>query len=406
VITSSSSRVRGRVIWAGALLAALVAAPAAAQQSRAGSTSSIGALKLSTPVLLAAGAPAPAPAAQASTADVASFFSGVEFTGFVDFYYLYNFAAQNPTFRAFDVTHNSFSLNLAEIALEKKPSDDMRSGYRIDFQYGPSATVVNGGGSFENIQQAYLSYLAPVGKGLQFDFGKFSTPIGAEVVETRDNWNYSRSLLFNWAEPLHHMGIRLSYPVSDQVGLALFAVNGWNNPTDNNTGKTFGVNLTLKPSDDVAVAATFMGGPEQGGNNDNWRNTLDAVLTYTISPKLSFMANYDWVHEKDQAGAGTGTQALQGIAGYLKLQVNDMVAISPRFEYLSDSDGVVLTPGTSQKMKDGTLTLDIKHSDGVRLLIEYRRDFSDQDAWLKKDLVTPVNHQDSLTFGLVYAFGM
>jgi predicted porin len=330
----------------------------------------------------------------------------VEFTGFVDFYYLYNFTAQNPTFRAFDVTHNSFSLNLAELALEKKPSEDDRAGYRLDFNYGPTATVVNGGGSFENIQQAYLSYLAPVGKGLQFDFGKFGTPIGAEVAETRDNWNYSRSLLYNFAEPLHHMGIRLSYPVSDQVGLSLFLVNGWNNPADNNTGKTGGASLSLKPSDSLSIVATFLGGPEQAGNNDNLRTALDAVLTYTITPQLTFMGNYDWVHEKDQAGTGTGTQALQGGAAYLKIQVNDMFAISPRFEYLSDSDGVAFTPGTGQKVKDGTLTLDIKHSDGVRLLIEYRRDFSDKDSWLKKDLVTPVNHQDTVAFGLVYAFGM
>ena len=31
---------------------------------------------------------------------------------------------------------------------------------------------------------------------------------GAEVIETHSNWNYSRSLLFAWAIPYYHMGLR------------------------------------------------------------------------------------------------------------------------------------------------------------------------------------------------------
>ena len=84
--------------------------------------------------------------------------------------------------RNFEVTHNSFSLNLAEIALEKKPTADSRGGFRIDLDYGPTANIVHGsepGGTaiFQNIEQAYVSYLAPAGSGLQLDFGEFVTPI-------------------------------------------------------------------------------------------------------------------------------------------------------------------------------------------------------------------------------------
>jgi len=32
------------------------------------------------------------------------------------------------------------------------------------------------------------------------------TPAGAEVVESKDNWNYSRGLLFAWAIPYFHFG--------------------------------------------------------------------------------------------------------------------------------------------------------------------------------------------------------
>src|SRR2546425_10600379 len=55
-----------------------------------------------------------------------SFFRSTELSGFVDAYYGYNF--NHPTgdapLRNFDTKHNQFSLNLAEIALEKKPTAD------------------------------------------------------------------------------------------------------------------------------------------------------------------------------------------------------------------------------------------------------------------------------------------
>ena len=134
----------------------------------------------------------------------------IDISGFVDFYYGYNFntpATGQAQVRNFDVQHNSFSLNLAEVAFERKPTNESRGGFRVDLDYGPAAQMVHasepgGPAVFQNILQAYVSYFAPIGSGLQFDFGKFATPMGNEVIKTRDNWNYSRSLLFTLAEPV------------------------------------------------------------------------------------------------------------------------------------------------------------------------------------------------------------
>ena len=103
--------------------------------------------------------------------------------------------------------------------------------------FEPGGTTI-----YQNIQQAYVSYLAPVGNGsLQVDFGKFVTPAGYEVIETKDNWNYSRGLLFALAIPYYHMGMRAAYSPNDKVTVTGFLFNGWNNVVDNNTGKTVGV---------------------------------------------------------------------------------------------------------------------------------------------------------------------
>src|SRR2546426_6714015 len=224
----------------------------------------------------------------------------------------------------------------------------------MDFDYGPTQDIVNatepaGPHIFRNIGQAYLSYQAPLGKGLQIDVGKFVTPAGAEVIETKDNWNYSRSLLFALAIPYYHMGVRATYNVNDKVALAGYLVNGWNDAVDNNSGKTIAFQAVVKPHPKVSVVANFMGGPEQKSDTADKRYLWDGVVTFNATPTLSLMANYDY--GKDRI-AGVPVR-WQGVAGYARWQATPSWALTPRFEWLDDGDGFM--SGTSQTLKEVTL---------------------------------------------------
>ena len=339
-------------------------------------------------------------------AGILSFFRKTEVTGFVDVYYGYNFnrpAGDNTPLRNFDIKHNQFALNLAELALEKKPTSDSRIGYRMDLDFGPTTDLVhsfepNGGSeTFKNIQQGYLSYLAPVGKGLQIDVGKFVTQHGAEVIETKDNWNYSRSLLFALAIPYYHVGARALYSPNDKVTFGGFLVNGWNNSTENNHRKTYGVMLALKPTSKLSIVENYMGGPEQPNDDHDWRHLYDTTVTYTFNPTVSVMANYDYGHDRI-AGANVHWQ---GIATYLRLQANKWLAFTPRFEWYDDHDG--FTTGAPQTVKEITLTSEHKIGNGLLTRLEYRRDFSDK-LFFPKQFDRVVRAQSTITFGIVYAF--
>ena len=410
---------------AGALLLALAAIPAAAQQNdpigrglaaavkkaamAAASTSS--AADAQEPAAAPAGEQAPAAASGDATM---KFFAGTELFGFVDTYYAYNF--NKPTsacttvgggvaifncLHNFDVAHNAFSLNLAELALEKKPTPDSRGGFRVDLDYGSAAAIVAGfepGGTsiYQNIQQAYLSYLAPAGKGtVQLDFGKFVTHNGNEVIETKDNWNYSRSLLFALAIPYYHMGVRATYSPTEKVSVMGEITNGWNNVVDNNTGKTVGAEILYKPNSMLTVVQNYTGGPEQTATNAGWRHLSDTVVSYALNKETSLAFNYD-------IGKDKGTDQLwQGIAAYLKYQGNDWFAVVPRYEYLKDKDAFMT--GTSQNMQEFTLTLEFKHKDGVMMRVEYRGDFANTPYFLN-DTTTLKKNQQAVMVGWVYAF--
>jgi Putative beta-barrel porin-2, OmpL-like. bbp2 len=389
VMKGDSAGSRVRAVVAGAFLSTAIVAPAAAQQSP--------------------------PAAASTENPVLTFFKNTELSGFVDTYYSYNFntpakpcttvggVAIFNCLHNFDVAHNSFSLNLAELALEKKPTADSRGGFRIDLDYGSAAGIVAGaepGGTslYQNIQQAYGSYLAPTGKGsLQFDFGKFVTMMGNEVIETKDNWNYSRGLLFALAIPYYHMGMRVVYSPNDKVTLQGHLVNGWNNVVDNNGGKSLGGSITYKPAASVTVIENYMGGPEQNLNNSDWRHTSDTIVSYTVNPQTSLALNYDYGHDT----IGGASTIWQGIAAYLKYQPNTWLAVTPRYEYYKDRDG--FTTGTAQNLQDFTLTLELKHKDGFLTRIEYRGDFSNAEYFIK-NTTDIVKNQNEFTIGWVIAF--
>ena len=340
------------------------------------------------------------------------FLKDVEVSGVMDGYYSYNNNKVDmfTQGRAFDVRHNAFSLQMGKISLEKKNSVDSPLGFRIDLAAGETVDrIISVSDSSRNdatkhILQAYGSYVAP--GGLTIDFGKFYTPIGAEVVDTKDNFNYSRAWLFTYG-PYYHMGLRAKYAFNDKVAVTGFLVNGWDNVFENNVkaGKTVGVQLGLTPTKKFALTQTFMAGPEAPLANvpavsarDNWRQISDTVATVYVTDKFTLLGNLVYGRDGDNTGKrGDWT----GFAGYFKYAFTDKLAFSPRFEVLRDADG--LRTGTAQTVKDITLTQEFKLANNFLTRIEYRRDFSNQKIFTNSAGATKDN-QNTFIIGLSYFF--
>jgi hypothetical protein len=328
-----------------------------------------------------------------------NFFKGTEIGGLVDAYWMYNSNKVDPLYRAFDTKYNTFDISMAELWAAKSPTTDSPIGYKIRLSFGhaPSLFTPATDADYKNIEEAYGSYLAPVGKGLQIDVGKFVTNAGAEVVEAKDNWNYSRSLLFQLGIPVYHAGVRLTYSPNDKVTLMGGVINGWNNVIDDNTGKSVMGSITYKPNASTSIIENYIGGPEQPKDNSDWRNLSDTVISYTVNPMVSVMANYDIGH--DTVGGLSSTW--QGIAGYLKYQANKYVALVPRIEYFNDKNG--FSTGLVQNLTDATLTLEVKPADNFLWRIEYRGDFSNQSPFVN-DTGAAKKNQNTITLAFLYNF--
>ena len=370
----------------------------------------------------------PAAADGAPKISISSLLGPVTLSGFGDVYYGYdaNHPGNNQSgLRFFEAPTNGFSFNMAELILDKPPdasSPDSRLGYHVAAGYGQAAKIVNGSdapfsdGSNFFLKEAYLSYLAPVGKGLTITVGKFVTNAGDEVIESNANWNYSRSILFYYAIPFFHFGAKASYTFNPKWSVNASLVNGWNNTVIshasgpngfNSSGLTYGGSVTYTPNMKWSVIENYYGGPVIIGanadgtlTNNAWRHLSDTVITYTMNPKWAFALNGD-------AGALilTPTNATWwGVAGYAKYTWSPKTNFAVRYEYYDDPNGytgVLLgAPGFAQEFT-GTYSYNL--TSGLLVRGEYRYDFAKQPIF-QSGPTSFVKNQNTVYLSFVYSF--
>ncbi len=263
-----------------------------------------------------------------------------------------------------------------------------------------NATDPGGVGFAQYLKEGYLSYLAPVGKGLQIDVGKFVTPMGEEVIESKDNWNYSRGILFTYAIPFYHFGVRTKYTFNDKVSINADLINGWNNIVDNNTGKTGCFTLSLTPNKKFSLVQNYMIGPEMANTNKHFRQLSDTTMTYNPTSKLSLAVNYDY-GRGDMPVGFLNPVWWSGVAGYLRYAFTDSVALSTRYEYYDDHDGFTLGTAPAH-INEVTETFEKTLHKNFITRLEFRYDNANQPIFAKASTFT--DYQPTIALGLIYTF--
>jgi len=323
----------------------------------------------------------------------------------------YNFNFRNPDSgtnrqRVFDQEANSFLLDLAQIQFAK---DAPRGGvgYKLKLSFGETAkyihsTGLGGPGDVFDLTEAYVNYVAPLGSGLKVQFGKFVTYHGAEVIEARDNFNYSRSFLFNYAIPFTHTGLSVGYTFSPAFTANLYAVNGWDTFNDNNKGKTFGTSFVVTPIEPLTMNLGLMYGPEQTDNSSHYRFLVDWVGTFKATKNLTFAVNVDYANEEKDPLNGNKNSRWYGIAGYAKYDFTDWFSASIRAEYFGDTNGV--RTGIAQSLKEITFTPEFRVLKNLLVRPEYRHDWSNRDAFDSKNTTFSKKSQDTIALSVMYSW--
>jgi Putative beta-barrel porin-2, OmpL-like. bbp2 len=371
--------------------------------------------------------PAAAAAQEPARTAIARPLGPTSFGGFVDTYYGFNFNHPSSLMsgvRFFDANTNQFGLNMIELTVDKAPDatagEAGRTGYHVSLGFGQAINAVNGSepvvgvGFAQYLKEAYFSYLARVGKGLQIEVGKFVTTAGEEVIETKDNWNYSRSLLFYYAKPYYHFGVRANYRFNDKFSAQGSITNGWNDVVDFSSAKTYGVSSTWNPTKPWSLTETYYVGPQpESGNFANTRDRRhlsDTVITYSPTSKWAFVVNGDYGREYRSYATPPGNVVdWWGMAGYTKYGWSDKNNFAVRYEYYGDPHGDTvfgLSPyaGLREHAQEVTTTFTHMLASSLMTRFEYRYDFASRPLFQKGGIPFEVKEQHTLALGMVYIF--
>lgn len=352
-----------------------------------------------------------AASATKAAAPAPKWYDEIAVDAFVSTAYVYN--ANRPatdlnSFRVFDFNDNSLNLDVAELVLQIAASKPNDAGFRVDIAAGNSIPQVTHtqdqtAAQFD-LQQAFVSYIAPIGSGLRFDVGKYVTHLGYEVIEGYDGYNdnYSRSILFGYAIPFTHTGVKASYTFSPQVGAMVEVVNGWDLMRDNNRSKSIGAQLALTPVAPLSVLLNWIGGPELPNNNHTKRNVFDLVAILKATKALTLGVNGDYGKEDGTSLASPGSDATwKGIAGYATLAATDKFSVALRGETFHDDGGARLGVGKAT-LSEGTFTPAYKFTDHVLLRGEVRFDKANQPILAKRTGLS--DKQTTVAANLIFVY--
>ncbi|HEX2715476.1 MAG TPA: outer membrane beta-barrel protein [Candidatus Acidoferrales bacterium] len=379
--------------------------------------------------------PTPPQGTQA-TGVATEFFREATLNFMLDGYYGYNFnrpVGRINLLHAYDVFSNSFSLNQAAVVFERAPNaaTGKRLGIRLDLQYGQATETLQGSAAneprpqvYRPVFQAYGTYVAPLGRGLAVDFGKWASALGIENNYTKDQLNYSRSYFYNFL-PFYHFGFRANYDAGP-IGFGYWLVNGTNQSEDFNGFKSQAVLLTLKPRASLSWNINYYTGqegrdtalalnpglptlPTQPGLSAQpispaprgRLHIVDTYATWNATSRLTLAGELDYVVSRVQPSSPPAH--VTGGAAYARYRLASKFALAGRAEYLSDRGG--LFSGTTQTLKETTLTADYNVAEGFLVRTEWRRDFSNRAFFLTSTAGALKREQNTATVGLIWWFG-
>lgn len=343
--------------------------------------------------------------------------------GYLSFSYTHNTNDPVPPlnqFRVFDFKDDNPELDVAQLVVQHGVGDEGRIGFRLNMIAGSTVPQVTTSYGMHiardfDVPEMYLSYLAPLGKGLRLDAGKFFTPFGYEVMGGYDNYNdnFSRGFIFGYGIPVTHTGLKASYSFNSRISAAALLTNGCDAVTPLNGGVTAAGQISAVTSKTTNLTFTFLHGPEKPHNNHDQRSLYELVSSWKALAKLT--VGFDGLYADEDHAASNGSDAIwKGLAGYSKYSFTSAFSLAFRGEVFADIGGsrtgtsqtllgFALTPEYVFAAKPSRVSHELRHFDRKFVVrAEVRQDLSDENTFRRGTGFT--DHQFTAAGNFIYLF--
>lgn len=352
-----------------------------------------------------------------------------EFTygGSADFYFSSNF--NDPfngknSLRAWDIKdEHGPHLGLIDLWVQKRRDP---VGFRLDVDFGPTARLFNAfepshSRLWEHLQQAYVSVNLDRSGKTYLDLGKWITPAGVEVPEPKENWLYSRGLLYTFAMPFYHTGGRV-YHYFNAMDYVMVHINrGWNAVGNPDHGPGFGITGMKMVGKRWMLMGNYLGGDEaemgmmgtgmmgmrgmgMGGGGEmmgpsrpktSYRHLIDIAATQMPGRRLSFTHNLDFGVQSGNTWYGLSSQA--------RYDLSSKDYLAARGEIFRDNGG--LMTGERQTLGSATLGYTRFLNKYAQVRAEYRHDFAGgSEPFAGSMMGRRRSSQDTLLFATIFSY--
>ncbi|WP_297308721.1 outer membrane beta-barrel protein, partial [Neptuniibacter sp.] len=306
----------------------------------------------------------------------------ISFTGFIDGSYYYD----GPS------ASNSFGFDQAEVNIEKNIGEV--GSLRADVEW-----VSDGAGGFAlDAEQGYVTFSPKALGPVSFTFGKFNAPIGFELLDAPDMYQYSHALVFNYGLPTNVTGAMVSADFGSGLDWSVYIVNGWDQNVDLNTGKTIGSRFGYTNDNWGCVGFSFTYGADSEAEGDH-QTVVDFDMSFnpwswwTIGSEFNF----------GSTAVGTASNKWTGFLLMNHWDFNDWFGLTARFDYFDDKNGSRLGSSVAEKRKAFTFAPTFGLGDGMGALVEFRYDFSDQYVFTDSD-GAPKKSGFTAAYEMTYSF--
>jgi hypothetical protein len=320
-----------------------------------------------------------------------------EISGSADVYVQTNFIGKQSNAvlnRAFYPKANSFELGMINLIMKKKIKN---VGFCADIGFGPRAEAANNtlyANTILAIKQLYVSY-APA-DWVEFTLGNFSTFFGYELIEPQNNFNYSTSLAFQNG-PFYHTGFKANFTVK-KFNFLMGFFNDTDTKSDDDRNKYVGAQAGYT-GDNGGVYLNFVGGNEpttfmindstEAAVFKNYKNSYDLTGSIKLGKEKKGKLGVNVAYHQFRFKTIKEDKAVRNkyLTAYLygQCDISEKASIGARVGYFFNPDGVAAYVAAPAKhFADFTLTSQINIIGGLRLVPEYRMDFSTDEAFLDR----------------------
>ncbi len=278
----------------------------------------------------------------------------ITFGAFVDGYFAWDFGRPPAFDRSFaggtpfttqPSRHNEFNVNLAFVetkidAPHYRGRLAIQAGTSVQSNYAgePTKGTISGPSLARMLQEAVVG--VKLADNVWVDAGIFYSHIGTESWASRDNPTYSRSLIADYS-PYYQSGVKFTWTPNAKLTAQLDVVNGWQNISENNSGKGAGVRLDYATDANTTVSYFNLISSEATSR----LRVFNGLGVKRAMGKLSVLAEAD-IGSQSRGANVSGQSTWYGWTAIARVQATPKVAVVARVEGYDDKDQVIIATGS------------------------------------------------------------